>query len=147
MKKLAEVYERNDDWYFQPSSQATTGLWIATPPVIRLKKQDSSQRKWEAVMEVLNASRQGVPVPADNENLVAPLLALAKVKSWAAFMKNGKCIGLELENGCLTIMPHRKFPRPKGALEGISEQAIVLSADASPEAIGSALEEAMSRCK
>jgi hypothetical protein len=147
MTKLAEVYERDSEWYIQPSSKTTTGLWIATPPLIQLNKHDPRPRKGEAVMEALNASRHGVPVPADNEDLVGPMLALAGVKSWSVFVKKAKCVGLELENNRLTLMPHRPMPRSKGALEGIPEQALVLPADASPEEIGAALEEAMSRCQ
>ncbi len=146
MTKLAEVYERDDKWYVGPLSRATTGLWIATPPLIQLHKRDSRQCKGQAAIEALNASQHGVPVPADNEDLVGPLLALAGVKSWAAFMSKAKYIGLELENDQVTVMPHRKLPRPKGALEGMPEKAIVLPADASAEEIGAALEEAMSRC-
>jgi hypothetical protein len=147
MTKIAHVYARNGEWYFQPSSMATTGLWIATPPLVQINSHDSRQRKGEAALEVLNASQQGIPLPQDTGSVIVPLLTKAGARSWTEFMKKAKCVGLELEGDKLTIMPHRKLPRPKGALEGMPEKAIVLSADTSAEEIGAALEEAMSRCQ
>jgi hypothetical protein len=61
-------------------------------------------------------------------------------------MKKAKCVGLELENNQLTFIPHRQIPQSKGSLEGIEGRDIVLPADAAPEEVGAALEEAMSRC-
>jgi len=52
---------------------------------------------------------------------------------------------LELEEGHITVLPQRKLKRPKGAMESLPEEAIVVSADASPDEIGSALEEALRR--
>jgi hypothetical protein len=147
MTKLAHVYERNGEWYYQPSSKATTGLWIATPPQVQVSSRDSQQRKGEAALEVLNASQQGVPLPEDTGSVIAPLLTRAGVKSWPEFMKKAKGVGLELEGNQLTVTPHRQIPRSKGALEGIEDQHILLPADASPDEIGAALEEAMSRCQ
>jgi|SRR5579875_785317 len=147
MTRIAHAYERNGEWYFQPSSMATTGLWIATPPLVQVNSYDSRQRKGEAALEVLNASQQGIPLPEDTRSVIVPLLTKAGARSWTEFVKKAKCVGLELEGDKLTLMPHRKFPRSKDALEGITEQAVVLAANASPEEVGAALEEAFARCQ
>jgi hypothetical protein len=147
MTKIAHVYERNEDWFAQASSKTMTGLWIATPPLIRLSRHDPRQRKGEVTLEVLKASQQSVPLPEDTGSVIVPLLTEAGVRSWTEFMKKAKAVGLELENNQLTIIPHRQMPRSKGALQGIEGQHIVLPADAPPEEVGAALEEAMTRCQ
>jgi hypothetical protein len=98
-------------------------------------------------LEVLSASQVGVPLPEDTRSASAPLLTKAGVKSWSEFMKTAKCVGLELENNQLTLIPHRQIPRSRGSLEGIEGQHIVLPADTPPEKIGAALEEAFARCQ
>ncbi|HLN28312.1 MAG TPA: contact-dependent growth inhibition system immunity protein [Gemmataceae bacterium] len=96
--------------------------------------------------QALSKSRQGVPLPKPEDNLVVGILQMANVKSWSAFMRAAKCISLELEDGRLSIVPHSKLGS-KGALESISEKTIVMPADASPEEIGAAMEEAFTRCQ
>jgi hypothetical protein len=138
--KMASIYQRKDDWFYQPSSQATTGLWIATTPVVRLNQQATPEDKWRTAAEMLDASQEGVPVPNDPNTLVIPLLRMAQVSTWAAFMKNAKCVVLELENNSLRVIPQRQLPRPKGAMEEMTEKAIVLPLDALPELLGAALQ-------
>ncbi len=145
MMKLTTIYERGDTWYFEPYSRAITGLWVATPPLLRLDKDASAKHKYEAAMEALNSSQEGIPLPSDEEDPSAPFLAMAKTNSWAAFMKTSRVIDVELHNGRLTITPQRRLRRPAGALEPISERALDLPADASPEEIVKAMDEAMSR--
>jgi hypothetical protein len=147
MTKLAQVYQRDESWYFGSQSKATTGLWIATPPLVEMSRHDSRLRKGEAAVEVLNASREGVPLPEDTDAGIIPLLTKARVKSWSQFMKKAKCVGLELENNQLTIRPYGQIPHSKGAMEGIEGQHIVLAPDASPEEVGAGLEEAMRRSR
>src|SRR5262249_32864040 len=98
-------------------------------------------------LAALSASVQGVPTPLDDDDLVGSILALAGVRSWATFMERAKCVGLHVQDNKLTIMPHKKRSRPKGALQGIAGQSIVLPADATPEEIGQAIEEVFNRCE
>jgi hypothetical protein len=147
MTKLAEVYEREGEWYFQPSSKTVNGYWITTPPVIQLHQHDSHQRKGEAALEVLRASTEGVPTPTDPNWIPVPLFSKAGVWDWSAFMQTAKCVGIELEQEQLTITPHEQIPESGGALEGIAEKAIMLPVNASLEEIGAALEKAMGDCK
>jgi hypothetical protein len=144
---LAHVYERQDVWYYQPSSLATTGLWFATPPLLTLSRHAPLREKGQTAVKTLKASQNGLPLPADTSAVVAPLLAEAGTPSWSAFVRTAKCVGLEMESGRLTIIPHRQIPRSKGSLEGIEGQEIVLSADAAVETIGTSLEEAFARCE
>src|SRR5262249_406771 len=129
------------------SSKTTTGLWIAAPPLLRVSKDDSHKRKYEAALEAVRCSEDSVPLPKDTSSVIAPLLSMAKANSWPQFVQTAKCIMIELENGQLKIIPHRKLPRPKGALQSLPEGAISLSEDSAGEEVGAALEEAFSRCR
>jgi len=144
--KMADIYERADAWYIQSSSRAITGLWVGTPPTVRIGRHEPRQRRYEAAFQALSESRQGVPLPKPEDNLVAEILHMANVKSWSAFMRSAKCISLELENGRLSIVPYCK-QGSKGALGSIPEKVIELAADASPEEVGAAMEEAFTRCQ
>src|SRR5690242_6293057 len=119
MMKAASVYEIFDEWYFEPSSRATTGLWVATPPLVRVGRHDPGRLKYEAAFNALNASRDGVPLPEPEDDLDDPLLAIAGVKSQSAFVRRTRSISLELEDGRLRILPYRKLGS-RGALESIS---------------------------
>jgi len=147
MTQLAQIYERNDDWYFQASSRATTGLWIATPPLVVLNRHAPHLKKGLAALEVLNSSREDVSLPEDTSAVIAPLLSKAGVDLWPTFMKKARYVELERENNQLILIPNREIPRSKGSLEGIPKRSIVMSADTAPEAIGLALEDAFARCE
>jgi hypothetical protein len=147
MKKSADLYEREGEWYFQPSSRTTDGLWVATPPVIQVNSHEPRQRKGEAALEVLKLSILEIPRSDDSESVIAPLLTKAGASSWREFARKAKSVGLELQGDKLTVIPYRRFGRSKDAFEGIPDEAIVLAADSSPEDVGAALEEAMSRCR
>ena len=145
MMKMAMIYQRDEHWYFQPSSKTTNGMWIAASPLCTLDRRESCRRKCEVALQVLNSSRDSVPIPTDPKTLIAPLLNVANVRSWAAFMRAAKCISIELDGEQLSIIPQKKLSRPKGALESRPDDTIVVRVDASPEEIGAALEQAMDR--
>jgi hypothetical protein len=145
--KRASVFDRDGLWYFQPTSRTVTGLWIYTPPVVQLDKAASPQQKYEAAIQVLNACKHGLPVPDPNESHFSELLEVAKVGSWSVFAKKAKCIGVAMENDQIIVTPWQKMKRYKGAFEPVPEKAIIMPANSSPEEVGAAIEEAMSRCE
>jgi len=79
--KRASLYERNRDWYVQPMSQTTTGLWVVSLPLVRLDRCASRQSKGQAALEALNASHESVPIPSDPNGLFDPILEIAQVRS------------------------------------------------------------------
>jgi hypothetical protein len=95
---------------------------------------------------VLNASQESVPHPTDWKSVAAPLLELAGVKSWTTLSKGAKTVNFEVEGGKLEIIPYRNGGSAKGFV-AISDKAIELSADASAEHIGAAMEMGLARCE
>ena len=91
------------------------------------------------------ASYAGVPHPTDWKHVFSPVLEMAGVKSWAKFVMGASLVGIEMEDGTITFMPHRN----EGAKEGFGRlegQAIKLPADATCEQIGDAVLAAAAAC-
>jgi hypothetical protein len=78
--------------------------------------------------------------------LVAPLLELARVTSWATFVKKAKCLSLEAEGERLKLIPNRNLGTEDG-FEPVPECAIELSFPSSPDQIGAAIQEMIARCQ
>lgn len=146
MMKAATVYQNGSVVCFHSSSKTTAGLWIATPPFLRVEPGSAVAAKGEAVLEVLNASREGVPHPTSWGGLIAPLLELAGVKSWAAFMKNAACLNLEVLGERLKVIPNRNLG-PKEGFEPVPGDAVEIPFPSSPGEIGGVLEVALTRCR
>src|SRR5437762_13887197 len=108
MTKMASIHERDGEWYIQPSSITTTGLWIETLPLQKMSAEESLPHKGEAILNALNESRDQVPMPADEVVVSAPLLAAARVNSWSHFMRRAKCVQVFLVNDQLRAVPDRK---------------------------------------
>jgi hypothetical protein len=147
MKKIANIYERLSCWFLHPESRTVTGLWIATPPFVCLAMQSGLHERGQAILDVLGASRDGQPIPGDDDNLVSPLLQMTNAESWAAFMAKARCVSICSDNDRLTVTPFKKLRRPKGAIEEIPAQAAVLRSDAAPEEIAEAIVCAFTRCE
>jgi hypothetical protein len=143
--KICSVYERSASWYFQPESRTVTGLWIAADPVIELSGKATPEDKARAVRLCLEASRQNVPTPDANANLVAELLSRADVDSWAVFMATATRISIELRLEGIILIPYRKLSVPRGALESIPERQLALPQDSPESELGKAIEEVMAR--
>jgi len=62
-------------------------------------------------------------------------------------MKHARHIQLQLESDRSIVKPYEKARKPRGMLLSIEEKNIELVAGATPEEIGAAKEEALSRCK
>lgn len=105
MKKRASVHLRKNILYFSSSSQTVLSAWIGSPPYIKADFSEKDDNINKIVLDVLNASKQGVPYPKTFNGLFEPVLTLAGVKSYRTFMKGAFCCELEEENGMVTITP------------------------------------------
>lgn len=146
MMQAAGVYRKDDAYYISSSSKTTVGVWIATVPFLKVEANSTPSTKGEAVLQALDASHHGVPHPINWTELGCPLLKLAGVRSWAAFMKRAKCLDVEADGEKLRLVPYRNLG-PKEGFEPILDRAVELSLPSSPDRIGLALEEAMGLCE
>jgi len=144
----ATAYKRGDGIYLHSNSRTTMGLWIATPPFIRIHLDESEHVKGKAILETLAASGGTVEHPKQDEwnDVFCPMLRLAAVKSERAFEEGTLRCDLEVDGTQLRIVPCRQI-RPGRGYESIESLAILISVQSSPGAISAGLEEAFSRCE
>lgn len=144
--KCGEVYVRLTKWYFYPSSRCITGLWVATPPILKLASLASYREKGEAAMRVLQESQDNVPLPDSPSAFMRALLEISNSKSWAVFANRAQFLSIQLDGSTLTILPSRKLGSG-GAFEGVPESAITLEQSATQDEVGHALEVARLSCE
>lgn len=139
--KCASIHLRSGYFYLASSSRTTTGLWIDTAPFLRLEEGVSDIALGEVILNALNASTHNVAPPHTWEEASAPLLRLAKVKSWRTFMKLNSYASLELDEFYLKIVPHRNLEN--GASIAIPEKTVVLPADCLAPVVGAVARNAL----
>jgi hypothetical protein len=137
--KAATVYKRGDALYLHSSSKTTAGVWIATAPVTKVDNDTTASAKGKAILAVIKASQEGVPHPTNWNELIDPLLELAGVKSWATFMKNAACVGIESDGERLMLIPNQNLG-PREGFEPVLAGAVDLPCQATLDEIGAALE-------
>jgi hypothetical protein len=137
--KSATAYKKGNALYLHSSSKTTAGVWIATPPFVKVEMDSTASAKGEAVIQALNASEEGVPHPTNWNGRIDPLLDLAGVKTWATFMKNAVCVDVESDGEQLKLIPMRNLG-PKDGFEPVLENTVALSFHSSPDQVGTELE-------
>ena len=118
----------------------TDGVWIGSPPLLKLELQSTAIAIGEAALQALNASQVGVPHPKQDQwkEVAAPLLRLAGVKSWKPFMIDAQCLSLTSDRDLLKLIPYQNLGQKDGFVP-VPEKTIELSCQASPEQVGSAI--------
>jgi hypothetical protein len=144
--KVAQAFKRADGFYFGSSSQTTVGVWIGSPPELKLEVNATAAAIGDAVIQVIHASKSPVPHPSNWDDLPNPMLDLAGVKSWRAFEKGAKCCSLEMENEELRLIPHRRLG-PNRGFEPILNATVEVSSHSTPEQIGAAIATAFLACE
>jgi hypothetical protein len=100
----------------------------------------------DTVLKVLHGSQESIPQPTKWNDEFWEMLDLAGVKTWATFQKGASCIGFESDRGWLTMRPFAN----KGARDGytpLQEKNFCIPCDSTPEAIGNAVQKAVSLCE
>jgi hypothetical protein len=146
--RLAAMYSRQKDFVIQTECRTTAGVWIGSEPVQVLANESDIATVAQAVRIALAASRDGVAHPTDWKAVLQPHLNGAKIKSWSAFQKSAKMVGIEMSGAELRIVPSRN-----GGTSGddkgyhpLPEAAIVLATGCSDAELGSALRQALELC-
>ena len=134
--KAAVVYERNRMLYLNALSKTTVGIWMFTPPVFAVERDDLTGIV-RAVEECLLGSKVGVPHPKVFTNLVTPLLDLAGVKSLGAFEKSAKCVQVRMDDDRVVILTPTRNGGSREGFVPLPDKAIVTSS--SDEVLSSAV--------
>lgn len=144
--KSAIVYCRADAWYVGAMSQTTTGLWIGTPPDIKVSHDAGDGRLGQAVIDCLKASQQSIPHPTEWDNSSEPMLKLANVRSWTEFMRSASNVSVDADESSITIEPTRQMEVGSGYAP-LPDKSIRIPLDSSGAIIGQAVRKAIAQCQ
>ena len=145
--KSASAFKRGDSWFFHADCKTTDGVWIETSPRIKHNVNVTSDVLGQAVIEVLNGSKEGVSHPplAELDEESTPLMELAGVKTWAAFARRASSVVISADDDWLTIEPWENAGTRMGFIP-ISGVSVKVRRDAPVEEVGEALKKAMQFC-
>lgn len=119
--RAATVYRREGRYFLHALSRTTDGLWMLCDPVLTASEGEGAETLGRKIVAALDGSRIDVP-PRTGKGLLAPLLAISGVRSWAAFAKSATCVEIEEEGGRITLVPTRNLG-PKGGFEHLTDLA------------------------
>jgi hypothetical protein len=143
--KLASVFKRPGYWYFDSASKTKEGIWIATGPTLKVEDSSPHSVKGEAALKALGASELSIPRPIFWRRAEERWVKAFGVKSWRELIKNTySCDFVLTDSGQMYVEPNRKT---EGNFVPITGKRIIVRADAPPEEIGAALEEAFKLCQ
>jgi hypothetical protein len=113
------AYRRRDGWYVQSNSKTTVGVYISSPPFLKVPLNPDAAELGRAVLAALMGLRTDVPHPTEFANS-SPALKLAGVKSWTAFERGATHVGLHADDKSLSFCPSRSAGPRSGFLYGAS---------------------------
>jgi hypothetical protein len=133
--KRCQVYARRGELLVVAQARVGTGLWISWPPFTKVP-QDSPEIG-PLVLATLDKTAYDVPAPnfRTDPAPITPVLALAGVKTWSRFVKGTELVGVELDDGQLSLVPMVN----RGAAEGFdfpAPERIVLTTDLDRATVG-----------
>src|SRR5262245_25893904 len=103
----AAVFFRRRDVVVHSQHRTTDGVWIAGAPVSRVHRDELAIALVEAVRDAISKSRDGIAHPTDWKRVIAPVLDVAHVRSWAALARGSRLCEVEDSIHGMTVVPTR----------------------------------------
>lgn len=125
--KKATAYLRNEMIFMHSLSETTAGVWILSEPVLTAAKNNSVSIG-KNVYAALNNSRSKVPHPTSWKGIFDPVLTLAGVKTYKAFMINCKCVEIEFDGRQVSFLPMKNLGS-SGGFERLNIKSVQVSID------------------
>lgn len=123
--RLAIANRRKGHYFIQTARQTTDGVWILGTPCVALLETSSDTELERAIQAALDASQIGIPHPCNWDEVPDPLLDLAGVKTWSAFVKGASCLHVEGEGERITLVPTRNLGPKEGFEEDLSRKVVL----------------------
>jgi len=142
-KQKASVYRRGTTLFLVTASQSEGryGLWIESGPHFTRAVTAGADAIGDGLAKALEASRTGVPYPADPQSLAVPLIEAAGVKTWNAFVKGTELY--HVERGATGVQITPTSPE-RGGFTRRTDAVIHLSKTSTAFDLGEGLLRAMS---
>lgn len=137
--KVASALLKNGKVFIQAYSETTSGVWIGFGPV-HTCGIDQAKDMGTAACSALELSKRGVPHPTQEgwKEIQQPMLNAVGARSWPALSKGARAVGLECQDGVVTITPSRNYGTD-GANDLVDQ---TITAPLNPESVGAGLKQA-----
>ncbi|MGH9900359.1 MAG: hypothetical protein ACRD68_00810 [Pyrinomonadaceae bacterium] len=126
--KVCQVYVRGESVYVITSWQTEPGFWYATEPMIKLGLDRPPGEVGARILEALNSSRTGVPVPANPKAVTQALTKFVGFKSWGTFAKGAVCFSVDYDGGVVRLIP--TVSTGDGGFDHLPDRALICRPDA-----------------
>lgn len=135
------IYQRGDALLLSAVSQTNDEFWVVEAPYLRVDAGAPDAAVGEAALEALEGSRAGIASPPPDTDLFAPMLELAGVPSYDAFVSGARCVDIQEESGRFTLIPMRNLG-PSEGFDYIAGSDVVVDEPAAAE-LGAAVRHAL----
>ena len=126
--------------------KTTTGGWISVEPYEKMPLDTTPTELAAHVRVALNQSREGVPHPTEWKERLRPMLQLAGVRTWGAFVRQVPSINVVEDEGSIIVEPLLNAGPRKGYSRA-GKEPIRISATADDEDLGAAILQAIELCE
>ena len=100
-----DVFFRPESIFVCCSLQTVDGIWIGSDPVVKLPPNASPEVLGKATIEILGASRGGVPRPASPALPTKQFLKKVGFRSWKEFSRSAVNLIVSFDGTKVEIMP------------------------------------------
>lgn len=149
-RKSAAVYRRGDHYFVHANSMTDAGFWIAAMPARLLPVSSSVEELGAVVADALAAGAVRVPTPSRDDYRAgqAPLLEVARVRSWSTLQRSAALCNIWQTGNAVLVEPTRNGGNAgddKG-YHPLSDQSVAVSVEFTPSELGLAVVAAFERC-
>jgi hypothetical protein len=108
-ERFASVYRRGAHYFVHANARTVDGFWLASEPAVLLATDSTSQALGDAVFTALTSGALGLATPStgDYRAVHAPLLAIAKVRSWSALQRTASLCEVWHRGVAIVVEPTR----------------------------------------
>jgi hypothetical protein len=87
--------------------RTTAGVWVASAPAFRVHREELATVLVKTVRVAVSSSEDGIPHPSEWKGVGAPVLEVARVRSWTALQRASCLCGVEATEEGLIVVPTR----------------------------------------
>lgn len=141
--EMVNVDLRRGEWFIASYSKTIPGFWVMNGWLRRLGSETSDEVIGAAVEEGFKASETGVEAPGRDANPAAPLLEMVGLRSFGAYMRGTRSVGIMRDGESVTIEPMRN-EGSRGGFTPLPDRAELIQRPARVE-LGKAVRDAIAR--
>ncbi len=143
VSEMVNVDQRGDEWFVASYSKTVPGFWVMNGWLCRLGSETSDEAIGAAIEKGLDASETEVETPGRDSNPAAPLLEMVGLRSYGAYMRGTRSVGIMRDGGAVTVEPTRN-EGSRGGFTPLTDRVEVMQGPSRAE-LGRAAREGLAR--